>query len=80
MCGRRTHADGIVISHTLSRVSTTKALHRKITKSQIPHHMPKGLMGQLNQNMTLQVTKDNLLTSDILELVRVIDPLASGQS
>lgn len=35
-------------------------------------------MGQLNQNTTLQVTKDNLLTSNILYLVRVIDPLASG--
>lgn len=35
-------------------------------------------MGQVNQNKTLQVIKDELLTSNILYLVRVTDPLASG--
>lgn len=66
-----------------SRIRCPVSLPRRlsiggITKSQIHHHVPKGSMGQLNQNTPLQLTKDNLLTSNTLYLVRVIDPPASG--
>lgn len=75
--------EGLTLMASSFRIRCPVSLPRRlsiggITKCQIPHHIPRGLMGQLNQNTTLQVTKDNLLTSNIMYLVRVIDPLASG--